>query len=78
MNYSWIDNNNQSLGRFIWIDGLDRKTKKHIICGPYINWKQATNKADEICGIGNYDLYHTHYKTMSAFVEALKNRAKPQ
>ena len=63
---------------YVWIDGICSKTKKRIIYGPLVNWKQAVSKGDEIFGRGNYNLYHTICKTMRDVVVSLNHYGKVQ
>jgi hypothetical protein len=63
-------------GKYVWIDGI--KNAERVIYGPFINWKQAVTKGDEMMGRNNYNCYHTVYSNMRDFVNSLNCYGKVQ
>jgi len=61
-------------GKYVWIDGI--KNSERIITGPFISWKQAVVRGDEMLGKNNYNLYLAAYSNMKDFVNSLKFDAK--
>ena len=55
---------------YVWIDGI--KNAERIIYGPFISWKQAVVRGDEMLGKNNYNLYLAPYSNMKDFVNSLK------
>ena len=63
-------NRKMEKGKYVWIDGI--KNAERIITGPFISWKQAVVRGDEMLGKNNYNLYLAAYSNMKDFVNSLK------